>query len=274
MRMVSPPCDGFDEYLVRWKLERDGDVIVTATSRLLPVRRAGRTAMLKIALVLEEERGGRLMAWWRGSGAARVLDRDGNALLLERAQGERSLVDIACRGGDDEASRIICAVVRDLHASRIENPPELIPLARWFGDLESGAKRYGSNLLARCAHVGRELLAAQQDVVVLHGDIHHGNILDFGPRGWLAIDPKGLIGERGFEFANVFCNPRRDIVLSSGRLHRQLDIIEKAAGLNRIRLLKWILAYAGLSAIWRLDDGVDIELDLAVASIAAAELPS
>lgn len=264
----------FDEYLVRWKLERDGDVMVTATSRLLPVRRAGRTAMLKIAIVLEEERGGRLMSWWSGRGAARVLERDGNALLLERAQGEKSLVDLACNGRDDEASRIICAVVGELHAARSGNPPELIPLARWFRDLESGAKRYGSDLLARCARVSRELLAAQQDVVVLHGDIHHSNILDFGPRGWLAIDPKGLIGERGFEFANVFCNPSRDIALSSGRLRRQLDAVEKAARLDRIRLLKWILAYAGLSAIWRLNDGVDLELDLAVARIAATELAS
>jgi len=51
------------------------------------------------------------------------------------------------------------------------------------------------------------LLADQHDVGVLHGDIHHGNILDFGPRGWLTIDPKGLIGERDFDYANLFCNP-------------------------------------------------------------------
>jgi aminoglycoside/hydroxyurea antibiotic resistance kinase len=42
---------------------------------------------------------------------------------------------------------------------------------------------------------------------VLHGDLHHGNVLDFGLRGWLAIDPKGLLGERGFDFANIFTNP-------------------------------------------------------------------
>ncbi len=54
----------------------------------------------------------------------------------------------------------------------------------------------------------RSLLAAQREVGALHGDIHHGNILDFGPeRGWLAIDPNRLCGDRAFDYANLFCNP-------------------------------------------------------------------
>jgi streptomycin 6-kinase len=46
------------------------------------------------------------------------------------------------------------------------------------------------------AATARELLAKPSEVVILHGDIHRGNVLDFGPRGWLASDPKGLVGER------------------------------------------------------------------------------
>jgi hypothetical protein len=49
----------------------------------------------------------------------------------------------------------------------------------------------------------------RRDVVVLHGDMHHENILKFSSRGWLAIDPKGLVGERGFDYANIFCKPRQ-----------------------------------------------------------------
>jgi streptomycin 6-kinase len=41
----------------------------------------------------------------------------------------------------------------------------------------------------------------------LHGDLHHENVLDFGERRWLAIDPHGLHGERFFDFANIFTNP-------------------------------------------------------------------
>jgi streptomycin 6-kinase len=69
--------------------------------------------------------------------------------------------------------------------------------------------------------------------VVLHGDIHHGNILDAGQRGWLAIDPKGLIAERGFDFANMFCNPDLKTAVAPRRLARQASVVAEAADLDR-----------------------------------------
>jgi streptomycin 6-kinase len=211
------------------------------------------------------------MCWWDGDGAARVLAQDGAALLLERATGERSLVAMAGDGRDDEASRILCAVAARLHAPRGGPPPELIPLPRWFGALEPAAAREGG-ILRRAAATARELLAAPQEVVVLHGDIHHVNVLDFGPRGWLAIDPKRLVGERYFDYANLFCNPDLAIATAPGRLARQASVVAAAAGLERARLLRWILAWAGLSAAWYLEDGETPELALAVAQLAASEL--
>jgi streptomycin 6-kinase len=98
------------------------------------------------------------------------------------------------------------------------------------------------------------------------------HVLDFAARGWLAIDPKGLSGERGFDFANIFCNPDFALATATGRLARQASIVAKAAGMDRKRLLQWVLAYAGLSAAWFIDDGGDPGLPLAVAEAAAAEL--
>lgn len=227
--------------------------------------------MLKIARGVEERRGGFLMAWWQGEGAARVWAQEGDALLTERAAGRHNLVDMARTGRDDEATRIICATAARLHAPRPRPAPELIPLAKWFQELEPAAARYGG-LFAIAAATARELLAAPRDVVVLHGDIHHANILDFGARGWLAIDPKGLVGERGFDFANIFRNPDLAAATAPGRLARQARVVAEAAGLDRARLLKWVLAYAGLSAAWHLGDDKKSELDHAVAELAAAEL--
>jgi streptomycin 6-kinase len=102
--------------------------------------------------------------------------------------------------------------------------------------------------------------------------MQHGNVLDFGTRGWLAIDPKGLFGERGFDFANIFCNPDLAVATAPGRLTRQVAILAEAAGLDRNRLLKWILAYAGLSAAWTLGEGEQPDIALAVARSAAAVL--
>lgn len=257
----------FAKCLERWNLAPDGEPILTRSSRLLPVRRNGVAAMLKVPLADEERVGGVLMSWWNGDGAARVMARDRDAILLERAEGARSLAELVRNGRDDEASRIICGVVAKLHAPSAHPPDGLIPLPLWFRELELTATQRGGILL-KSAAAARELLANPRDVVALHGDVHHDNILDFGARGWLAIDPKGLLGERGFDYANIFCNPK-EAAAAPGRLSRQASIVAKASGLEGARLLQWILAYAGLSAAWLLNEGEEAELPLTVAEAAA-----
>lgn len=261
----------FAACLSRWGLEPDGEPLVTHSSALLPVRRAGVPMMLKVARQPEERAGARLMVWWDGDGAARVLEHAGDAVLMERAQGPGSLIELARGGRDDEASRILCGAAARLHAPRGRPPPELVPLDRWFRSLDPAAAAHGG-ILAASAAAARELLAAPRDVAVLHGDLHHGNVLDFGARGWLAIDPKGLVGERGFDFANLFCNPDLETAAAPGRLARRLEVVVAAAALEPGRLLRWVLAYAGLSAAWSLEDGEDPDFALAVAALAAAEL--
>src|SRR5262245_56486623 len=196
----------FQTYLDRWDLLPDGDPITTPAAHLLPVVRGSEPAMLKLSHEEDERLGGVLMEWWDGKGAARVLARDATALLLERATGTASLADMARSGQDDEACRILCSAAAKLHAPRAKPLPELIPLTQWFRDLEPAASAHGG-ILPRCAEVARALLDDPREVGVLHGDLHHDNVLDFGARGWLVIDPKRLIGERCFDFANIFTNP-------------------------------------------------------------------
>jgi streptomycin 6-kinase len=251
----------------------DGDAIVTRSSRLLPVRYRGASAMLKVATETEEKFGAALMVWWDGEGAAKVIAHDGDAILLERARGPRSLAQFARTGRDDEASRIICGVVARLHAPRAKPLPDMIPLTIWFRELEAAAAKQGGILGASWA-AARDLLAAPQDVGVLHGDIHHDNILDFGARGWLAIDPKRLFGERGFDYANLFCNPDREKAAETALFRGRVALVAETARLDRHRLLRWILAWAGLSAVWFLSDGdgASAQAEFRIAERAAAEL--
>ncbi len=266
-------ADPFKPWLESWRLRPDGPSFTTGIgSRLMPVIAGGERAMLKIACGEEERRGGALMAWWAGEGAARVLARGGDAILLERAMGRDSLEAMALDGEDDAAAAILCQVAAGLHAPRERPPPDsLVPLAVWFRQLEPAAQARGG-VFVKSAAAARELLGEPRDTVVLHGDLHHGNVLDAGQRGWIAIDPKGLIGERGFEFANIFNNPSRELALAPGRLPRLVGIVAQLAGLEPVRLIKWILAYSGLSAAWSLDSGEDGSGAMAVAELAAAEL--
>ena len=133
-------------------------------------------------------------------------------------------------------------------------PPELIALAARFQELDPSAATHGG-VLVRCAAAARNLLAEPRECGVLH----HDNVLDSGARGWLAIDPKRLVGERGFDFANIFtspdlADPTRPVATEPGRFARRLEVVTEAAGLERERLLCWILAWTGLSAPWFLSD--------------------
>lgn len=262
----------FEKYITTWCLTPDGESIKTPSSHLLPVRYDNKPAMLKIAQIAEEQTGGKLMLWWDGDGAARILAHDKQAFLMERAIGTSSLTALAKQGQDDEATRIICSVVNHLHTPRNNPvPTTLVPLSRWFRSLVS-AKTQHEGILNQAALIAQALLNDPQEQVVLHGDIHHGNILDFGEHGWLAIDPKGLIGERGFDYANILCNPDKAIALKSGRLEHQTRIIAELTGLTFSRLIQWIVAYAALSATWHIEDGTDPELPLEVVKIALSAL--
>jgi len=255
----------FQPWIERWGLEPDGEAFVTpyAASRLLPVRRGGAPAMLKLAASEDERRGSAIMAWWNGQGAAPVLAHAENALLMVRAEGGRTLDQME----DASAIGVLCQAVRALHAPR-PDPPSTPPLSRLFKALMDASEPR----LAGPRQVARELLETPRDAVVLHGDVHHFNVLDFGEAGWLAIDPWGFRGERAYDYANVLRNPSLERVADRGRFDCGRTQIAAEAGLDPDRLLRWIYAHAGLAAAWELSDGHDPARSYAVLELSEARL--
>lgn len=268
---MAAELTGFEPWVERWALEPDGWAFSTpyTRSRLLPVRHAGAPAILKIAGGPEEARGGALMAWWAGEGAAPVLAHDPPAVLLTRAEDPEALPRMSFDGADDQALKILCATVEVLHRPRTRRPPDLVPLARWFRALRAAAPK--GRTFGRAWAVAEELLATPQDEVVLHGDVTHANVLNFGDAGWLAIDPKGLLGERGYDYANIFRSPTLTLVTPE-QTRRRLDVIARLARLDRTRLLKWVIAHGALSAAWTAEDGLHPGRSLAFVKMALAEL--
>jgi streptomycin 6-kinase len=255
----------------RWDLVDDGDVFQTTFNLLQPVIYKGLPAMLKIPLAAEEIRGFRLMACWNGVGAAKVYQFDADALVMHRATGHRSLKQMVLTGREDEANTIICRVTKLLHSDGCRQTPGLVPLAVWFRSLGVAAARYGG-WFTTSFDIAGGLLDEPLDEVALHGDIHYDNILDSGSGEWIAIDPKGLVGERGFDLANIFCNPNPSIAGSPERLSKQARLIADKGGVEVERLLRWVIAWSGLSACWLLEDGQDAQNPLHVGRMARKEL--
>lgn len=264
--------DDWTEEMRRWGLRADGAPFATPGSDLAPVRWRGAPAMLKRAWTEEERGGAAVLRWWDGDGAARVFAHHNDTVLMERATGPADLMAMACDGRDDEATRILCTAIARLHRPRHGRPDtDLVDLRPWFHALE--VVRARESRFARSWDVVDALLAHPLDRVVLHGDVHHANVLDFGDRGWLAIDPKSVVGERGYDYANLLTNPDLPTAADPKRFHRQLAVIVAAAEVDRDRLLRWVVAFAGLSAAWFADDDVEeVERDFAVADLAWAAL--
>lgn len=247
-----------DRHMRAWELKPDGGLIETPTSWIAPVRRSGEPAMLKVLKPGSDEQcGASVLRYFAGAGAVRLLAAEPGGLLMERAASDRSLTAMAVSGGDEQAGGILAGCVEQLHAPRdCPAPPGLVRLREWFQPLL--AYRADQPVQARCAEVARRLLATERQIVMLHGDLHHDNVLD-SARGWLAIDPKGLIGERTYEVANLLCNPQPhgDIVHRAERMQRLASLYAERLNLDVRRVLGFALAHAGLSAVWALEDGRD-----------------
>ena len=276
-------CDSSDmtaeplhPWIARWELVAAGPAFSTpyTASRLQPVRtRDGTPAMLKLATSAEERRGAAALALF-GDAAAPVLAQEGDALLLLRLEGEGELAAMAGGGRDDEATVILCNVLDRLHRPAAATTT-LVELADWFAALRTAAVRVDRDPLYAIAwRTAEALFAERAPRMALHGDMHHGNVLRAADGRWLAIDPKGLAGDAGFDFANILHNPSAEIAHAPGRLGRQARIIAACSGQPLSRVLRWTLAYACLSAAWSRADGrEDWEaLGLTTARIAQAEL--
>lgn len=259
----------FNPWISKLNLKPIGNVIQTPTSDLLRVRYKNKLSILKMAKVKEEKRGAQLMKWWNGNGAAEVYFSDEHVILMEYAQNKSSLKQMALNNQDDKATKIICNVVMKLHenAKIKDAPSSLVLLSDWFLSLKKAAQQY-SGVYAETWEIASNLLSTPQSKTVLHGDIHHDNILDFGKRGYLAIDPKGIVGENYYDYANIFCNPSNELATKPQRLERQLHIVCSQVNLDCERMLKWVVAYAGLSASWNLEDDSNPNLSLSIAEIA------
>ena len=227
-----------------------------AVSWVAPVTLAGGSqAVLKVFLPdLENEQEPEALGHYAGRGAARALRAEPGAILLERLVPGTPLWDVQ---DDDEACRIAATVLRELW-QRPRAGHRFRPLAqdaaRWATEIpatcEAAGRPYEPELAALAGRLAGELATAQGEQVVLHQDLHGGNILRAERRPWLAIDPKPLVGEREFDLASLI-RDRRDTITEATVRHR-LDLLSGELGLDRQRVRGWAIVHA---LAWGVDSG-------------------
>ncbi|MFE0758088.1 aminoglycoside phosphotransferase family protein [Inquilinus sp. NPDC058860] len=267
-------------WLERWELEPDGEAIERNGAHIAFVRRGDRRAVLKVLKPNSDEMlGPAMLAHYRGRSAVRVLGHEQNAVLLERALPGTELTEAVLAGRDDEAVRILCGVMADLHQD--DPPPGPWPTVedwgRAFARYRAGTPHaeIPPALLDRSEAEYMELCSTQGRRFLLHGDLHHENVLDGGDRGWLVIDPKGVIGELAYETGASLRNPggAEHLYRDPRHIAHRVRLFAEGLDLSEERILRWAFAQAVLSALWHVEDEDDDE-DVAAAIATAAAMRS
>lgn len=188
--------------------------------------------VLKKKVLKDSLRGADFIAWRAGIGCVELLDQSDNILLMEHA-GTETLRDVLFRDGNDDATTEIAAeVLLRYHQPSEQSPPSsLLTLPLYFESLFRKAEQDRSDGVdspfVEAARLAQTLIDQQRDIKPLHGDLHHENIMH-SDRGWIIIDPAGLIGDAALDVANMFSNPldRFDLTRSEARIASMAAIFQ------------------------------------------------
>ena len=231
----------------------------------------GTKAVLKLAPP-EPEVGNEIAAMrlYNGEGAARLLasDEHATALLLERLEPGDTLAEL----GDDVAATEIAAQTFAKLFRPLPTEHRFPSMVRWGRAFRSVREKYDGGcgsfpleLFEPADRIYRDLCASQGETVLLHGDLHHHNILRAGD-GWLAIDPKGVAGEPAAEIGPYLYNNIEGVGDMREYTMRRIAQFSEVLGIDRQWLIQWGFALAVLSTVWMFeDDGEVPERHLVVA---------
>jgi streptomycin 6-kinase len=224
---------------------------------------------------------------FNSEGACRLLEFDEEKcwMVLERLTPGDMLVTVK---DDEEATRIAAEVMKKIwHPMDSSGKPlqgrdvalqKFILLSDWFDGLKGlraayngGTGPLNEKLVERVEASVRDFLLENHHPVLMHGDFHHYNILS-SDRGWLIIDPKGVVGPAGYEVGPLLINPWGELINRSDLQNiteRRIGILHEHLGFERERIHEWGLAHAVLSAWWSIDENTGWEYAAAFAEMIA-----
>jgi streptomycin 6-kinase len=246
-------------------LARDWDITVekttqTGTSIVLLGKRRDQPVVLKVLRKPGDEwHSGRVLKAFNGNGVVRVYEQTEGAVLLERIVPGSSLVELVLKDQDEQATGILAALIARMNS--VESPDGCSMVEDWARGfdhyLQSDDVQIPRGLVREARDSYTQLCETQKHRRLLHGDLHHGNVLFDTHRGWLAIDPKGVVGETEYEIGAALRNPveRPDLFVSRVVIQRRIDRFRRDLSIDSGRLLRWGFAQAVLSVIWSWEDG-------------------
>jgi streptomycin 6-kinase len=163
---------------------------------------------------------------------------------------------------------IYTQVVKSLSAPAL-SISEFTHVNEWCDTIDRIDNRQIDQSFVDCVRKLRSfLLSSAEHEYICHGDLHLENIIQHGEK-WLAIDPKGIIGEMAFEaaaFNLISKDEMRDIHTVSKKMHDRILELSTALDLSYQRLLCWVFLRVIIAAQWFIEDSGDSSEMLALAT--------
>lgn len=255
----------FEDRIRAWRIVVER-IAETESSILAFGRRGDQRVVLKVIRNRGDEwRAAEILDAFDGKGMVRAYEYVDGAMLLEGLSPATSVVRIAINGDDERATEILAKVIGKMSPGTPVNTVSTIEdWAKGFGRyVASGSAGIPERLVSEAHRVYMALCGSQSRPRLLHGDLHHDNVVFDSERGWLAIDPKGVVGEPEYEVGAVLRNPYEKPELFSDRstIEKRVDRLARELSLDAPRILAWAFAQTVLSAIWAVEDGVALEPD-------------
>ncbi len=192
-------------------------------------------------------------------GAARVLAEEDGMLLLEQALPGTSLKSYFPQN-DDEATHIACDVMKLLQQATIPKPSNFTPVNSYLETLNTDYE-IPRQYLNKARIIFDKLIQTSNKQVLLHGDLHHNNILK-NRDSWIVIDPKGIIGEPAYEIATFIYNPIPELLntnRASDLIKNRITIFAKLLNLSEIKIINWCFVKVVLGWIWSIEDNLNTD---------------
>ena len=191
---------------------------------------------------------------YNGNACIKLLAHDVElgAMLLEQAIPGITLKSLFPQQ-DSRALEHTVAVMNHLHAAVVpDNAHDQFPvIAQWLQELHTTVKISGYHL-EKAQDLAKDLLQTSAPSVLLHGDLHHNNVISVADR-WVAIDPKGVLGEPLYEIGAFVRNPIPELIDQPdvvARIARRLDHFSDILHADRQRVKAWCYVQALLIYCW------------------------
>jgi streptomycin 6-kinase len=253
------------KYSQKWNLTNMEKLASTFTSDIYQADSKHGKVVLKILNELgikDELPGTYFLDNCQGRGCVNLYEFDEKALLIDYLEGE-NLYQFSKTGQEEQASKVFCEIIKKIHGVKVIKHIDKLNDFKILFDVFRKIKAPSDllEIMDKGKHLSEKLLASQNIEVLLHGDLHHENIMSNSKGEFVCFDPKGFRGDPAYELGTTLKNPwdYPEISQDLELFQERAKFFSRELGLCFERVIEYAFVHICLSIAWALEDQCDYD---------------